>query len=212
MKAGETKVTLYLPVQLLVMPAAADSSMVVVVEPLVAAVVVILAMAAATVVLAETHHSTVIILAVAVVLVDIQVAAVTGHQDMRPTVQLAEVMVVVQAVVQLVMLVEVEVAQVYWVKVPVQQQDRHKVAAVMADQAAQLANPAAEFTIMMGMLAVPVVLMVVAAAVPLTVVEDEDLSVLMEQSELYGVQDVHSHQQTPVMYKKGKQNARTTLY
>jgi hypothetical protein len=54
--------------------------------------------------------------------------------------------------------------------------------------------------------------MVVAAAVPLTVVEDEDLSVLMEQSELYGVQDVHSHQQTPVMYNKGKQNARTTLY
>jgi hypothetical protein len=99
------------------------------------------------------------------------------------------------------MLVEVEVAQVYWVKVPVHQQDRHKVAADLADQAAPLANPAAEFTIMMGMLAVPVVLMVVAAAVPLTVVEDEDLSVLMEQSELYGVQDVHSHQQTPVMYK-----------
>jgi hypothetical protein len=212
MKARETKVTLYLAVQLLVMAAAAGISMVAVVEPLVAAVVVILAMAAATVVMAETHHSTVIILAVAVVLVDIQVAAVTGQQDMRPTVQLAEVMVVVQAVVQLVMLVEVEVAQVYWVKVPVLQQDRHKVAAVMADQAAQLANPAAEFTIMMGMLAVPVVLMVAAAAVPLTVVEDEDLSVLMEQSELYGVQDVHSHQQTPVMYNKGKQNARTTLY
>jgi hypothetical protein len=57
---------------------------------------------------------------------------------------------------------------------------------------------------MMGMLAVPVVLMVVAAAVPLTVVEDEDLSVLMEQSELYGVQVVHSHQQTPVMYKRVK--------
>jgi hypothetical protein len=36
------------------------------------------------------------------------------------------------------------------------------------------------------------------------VVEDEDLSVLMEQSELYGVQVVHSHQQTPVMYKRVK--------
>jgi hypothetical protein len=34
----------------------------------------------------------------------------------------------------------------------------------------------------------------------------------MEQSELYGVLVVHSHQPILAIYKKGKQNARKSLY
>ena len=85
-------------------------------------------------------------------------------------------------------------------KAQVLQQDHHKAAVVLEDQVAQLANPAVEFSIIMVMPAVPAVLMVAVAAVLLTDQESEDLSVVMEQSELYGVQDVHSHQPILAMY------------